>query len=63
MTRRKAEEALNEAKAALGRARRALPKEPHGNPEASVAWRVEQAQRNVLAAIDHYYPVEVKGKE
>lgn len=59
MTRKQAEAALNEAKSALGRARRAVPKTPRGNPEAQVAFRIEQAQRHVKAALDAYWP-EVK---
>lgn len=59
MTRKACEAALNEAKSALGRAHRALPREARQNPEATVKWRVEQAQRNVKAALDAYWP-EVK---
>lgn len=59
MGRQAVEQALGEAKAALARAYRALPREARQNPEASVKWRVEQAQRHVQAAGDVYYP-EVK---
>lgn len=60
MTRKQAEAALNEAKAALGRAHRALPRgEAKSNPEATVKFRVEQAQRSIKAALDAYWP-EVK---
>lgn len=57
MSRQQTEAALHDARAALGRARRALPKAPHGDPDAAVAWFVEQAQRNVRHALDAYYPV------
>lgn len=56
MTRKQAEAALNEAKSALGRARKAVGKTPRANPEASVAFRIEQAQRHVKAALDAYWP-------
>lgn len=59
MTRAAAEDALNRAKSALSEARRELPKDARRNPEATVKWRVEQAQRHVQEAVNAYYP-EVK---
>lgn len=57
MSQREVEAHLMAAKAALAKAHRALPREARRNPEASVKWRVEQGQRDVQAALDHYHPV------